>query len=307
MDTQILLKRLSLIKYLYAQGTALSNQPELIAFPSILLFHDSIEMFLKLASLERNVKSDKFSFIEYWVAIPELTLKASMDSFNKLRVNLKHHGLLPSKLDLETARVNVTDFFKQNTPIIFNLAFEDISLLDLITFENTKALLIKAQEHLKKNEFSESVQESTKAFYELLYDYTKSKLHHQSGDKFNFTKQVKFNKWGDYNGEIKRVFDDFTNDVNSNFESLNEVLEILSLGIDYKKYTKFKILTPITIRMYNGKYHMQIFGERIWNIENCLFLIDFVLESAIKIQEFDYDVNSVHLGDGLPTIYVKRS
>jgi hypothetical protein len=65
IDKEILIKRLSIVKLLYKTGLEQSKQSESISFFSILTFHDSIEMFLKLASEHKGVKSDKFSFIEY--------------------------------------------------------------------------------------------------------------------------------------------------------------------------------------------------------------------------------------------------
>lgn len=292
MNKDLLLKRLTLIKYLYLQGLEISKQPESIAFSSILLFHDSIEMFLKLASTYKNKKSDKLQFIQYWDTIPELTLKASMETFNKLRVNLKHHGILPSQVDLETSRVNTTDFFNQNTLLIFNISFDEVNLFNLIIYKNTKTCLIKAQEHLEKNNYNDSVEEATKAFYELLHDYKKSKSNFNSYNRFEFTEHIYFDSWGELK-DISGPINDMTNKINENFKSINEALEIISFGINYKKYTKFKNLTPVAHRFDSNNYHMEVMGDRVWNKENCQFLINFVLESTIQIQEFDYDINSI--------------
>jgi hypothetical protein len=292
MDKEILLKRLSLIKYLYKQGVEISNRPETIAFHSILLFHDSVEMFLKLAATYKNMRSDKFSFMEYWIQIPELTLKASMDSFNKLRVNLKHHGQIPSKVDLETSRVNTTDFFHQNTQLIFGVDFSQITIFDLVIYSNVKQYLINAQTLLEANKFSDSVEEVTKAFYELIDDYKESKSDYRH-NQFEFTKHIRFDRWGELK-PISKPIEEMARDINDNFKTLNQALEIIALGIDYRKFTKFKMLTPIVHRFDSGEYHMEIWGEKIWDKDNCQFLIDFVLESAIKMQEFDYNIDSVH-------------
>lgn len=85
MKKEILIKRLSIIKLLYHIGYEQSKQSESIAFYSILSFHDSIEMFLKLACELKNIQADKLSFIEYWDKLPNLTLKEEMRAFNARR------------------------------------------------------------------------------------------------------------------------------------------------------------------------------------------------------------------------------
>ena len=90
LSKELIIKRLSLIKYLYKIGLDQSYQSETIGAFSVLSFHDSIEMFLKLYAEHRNEKSDKFDFMTYWETFPELTLKESMRNLNERRKNIKH-------------------------------------------------------------------------------------------------------------------------------------------------------------------------------------------------------------------------
>lgn len=132
LNQEIILRRLALIKQLYKIGLEQSYQVDTIASFSILSFHDSIEMFLKLVAENLDLKADKYNFIDYWENIANLTLKESMRNINARRVNIKHKGLLPSKIDIEISRVNTTDFFEQNVKLQFDIEFNDISLLTLI-------------------------------------------------------------------------------------------------------------------------------------------------------------------------------
>ena len=79
--------------------------------------------------------------------------------------------------------------------------------------------------------------------------------------------------------------------IDKNFSQIKNVLEVISLGLDYRKYTKFKILTPSVYKVSGGNYHFltSVRGENRSN-ENCQFLIDFVLECGLKLQEFDYEI-----------------
>jgi hypothetical protein len=70
---------------------------------------------------------------------------------------------------------------------------------------------------------------------------------------------------------------------------MEQALSMVALGIDYRKYAKFKILTPVCTRLPGGKYVLQLTGQKIWSRENCEFLINFVLECALRLQEFDFN------------------
>lgn len=291
IDKGLLIKRLSIVKLLYKIGLEQSKQTESISFFSILSFHDSVEMFLKLAAEHKEIKSDKFSFIEYWDNMPHLTLKESMRNLNARRVNLKHKGLIPAKIEIETSRVNTTDFFEQNTKATFDIEFSEISLFELIKFVKARELLILSQQYLSKSEINHCVENVTKSFYELLVEYKENKrLWGKS--HFSFFDSIRsgsYNSMNERNHGTDRRLEKVVEQVNKNFEQIEKALEVISLGLDYRKFAKFKMLTPIVHRLSGGNYHMQLMGKKNWSVENCQFLIDFVLECALKLQEFDFD------------------
>lgn len=209
IDKDLLLKRLSIIKLLYKIGLEQSKQSESISFFSILSFHDSIEMFLKLRAEHKEIKSEKFSFMDYWDSIPELTMKESMKNLNARRVNLKHKGLIPAKIEVETSRVDTGAFFEQNTKSTFDIDFSEISLLELIKFPETKKLLILSQEFLDQEEFEKSVEKVTKGFNELLIEFKENKKKKGHKTDFDFIETISFNKYNSNNepnkGTDKRV------------------------------------------------------------------------------------------------------
>jgi hypothetical protein len=304
MNTEQIIQRLTIVKYLYKIGVEQSYQSEAISFFSILSFHDCIDMYLNLAAekigIERK-KGEKIFFINYWDKIPSLTLRESMSKLNDRRNNLKHKGLIPAKIDIEISRVNTADFFEQNTPVIFGLNFNEVSLFSLIKFESSKSYLQKAQENLDSNKTKECIEEVTKAFHELLYEYKENKRGYgrEYNTHFNFIDQIRFST-SRYNssderiaGEVDRKLAEVVKQINSNFGYVNKAMEVISLGVDYKKYAKFQILTPNAYRFTDGRYRMEIVGEKNWTKENCQFLIDFVVESAFKLQEFDFDYESL--------------
>ena len=299
LNPELIIKRLSLIKYLYKQGIEQSYQTETIAAFSILNLHDSIEMFLKLVAENKNIKSDKFSFIEYWSKIEGLTLKESMSNLNARRVNIKHKGLLPSKSDIEISRVNTTDFFEQNTKKFFDIDFYKISLLDLISYVSVREHLEKSQDFLDKGNFEDSIKNSSIAFEELISTYEKSKSSWFHNSPFFFGKSLSFlssyniGLGRDLGGTQGRKIDEFIDNVKDSLEDIQKAVKILSLGIDYKKYSKFKLLTPNIRKTIDGEYVLEIWRKKKWTKNNCQFCIDFVFDCSQKLQEFDFDINEL--------------
>jgi hypothetical protein len=125
MPSEPVLRRLAFIRYLYRLGVEQSNAPEALAPAAVLTFHDSIELFFQLASEVLNAGGSDLPFMKYFDALDDklkprtLGQRHSVQRMNKARVAIKHHGTMPSRADVEVFRVNVADFFAENTPLVF--------------------------------------------------------------------------------------------------------------------------------------------------------------------------------------------
>lgn len=293
LNKEIIIKRLALIKLLYNNGMEQSKQPEPMNSFYVLSFHDSVEMFLKLLTEHLNVQSDKLSFIEYWDKVPTLTLKESFKKLNSVRVNVKHKGLLPSNSDIEFIRVTTTEFFNQNTIAFFNLEFADVSLVDLVVYESVRKYLLLAQSCLNAKKFEDSIANSSKAFNELIHVYETSKTL-SFGSPFFFGKGSSFLGSGNY-GRGTRKDKAALDKVFKSINTLSEALKLVALGIDYKKFVKFKLLTPIATRMQGGEIVLQLTNvyDKKWTQENCNYCLLFVVESALMFQNFDFEMSEI--------------
>ena len=175
------LQRLALIRYLYKTGVEQSNQPEPLNAISLLSFHDAVELFFQLSKAHLSVGTTDNAFMEYWDIINsklgpnKITQKEPMRRLNKARTQLKHHGISPSKLDIETFRATTANFFNENTPIIFGVGFDSVSMIELVTYEDTKSRLSTAQNLIQRNKIGEALQEIALAFAYLIHDYEQRK------------------------------------------------------------------------------------------------------------------------------------
>lgn len=298
LNKEIIIKRLALIKQLYKIGVEQSKQVESIASFSLLSFHDSIEMFFLLIAEKENIKTDGLSFMDYWNKFPNLTLRESIRALKDRRVNIKHKGLLPSKSDIEISRINANDFFKQNTPIFFDIDFDEIALYTLIEDKNLRKYLEEAQKALDDKKYQIVIEKTSVAFNELLFIYEENKTNDYESP-FHLGKDMRFSS--SFTEEIrdKPKLVDFVKRTSDSLNKIQKRLKIISFGIDYKKYIKFDLLTPVVSKTLGGEYVLEMFGKKIWSKENCQYCIDFVTDCCLKLQEFNFDIQEIEEELGL--------
>ena len=296
LDKKIIANRLAKIKYLYKIGIEQSMQEGTFAGFSILSFHDCAEMFLLLVAENHGDKiDDNMSFMTFWEKYPELTLKESMRKLKDRRVNIKHKGLFPSMMDVEESRVTITQFFRENTKSIFKLDFDTLSLADLIEYSNTKKYVQDAESALSQGHTYDCLVNARVGFEELLSSYESNKRQWRDsifyvGEKVgkDYRNLVSNNKDG------LRWFEQVTKTTNA----VRNILKVTALGIDYKKYALFDFITPNVVEtcgIGEDKYAKEpkenFESTRTITPQDCHFCINFVIDSALKLQEFDFSIS----------------
>lgn len=293
MKKETIVSRLAFIKYLYDLGIQKSKEPEPFCWVSILNFHDVVELFLELAAEELGVtkRSKDLRFNEYWKDINPLLLKGGkkelsqriqMDKLNDVRVAFKHHGVPPSKTAVEDARVNVVNFLEENTATVFGMTFSDISLIDIIDCESCRESLDAANKFLKEGKNDDALDKIALAFEELIDDYTTRKRDSWGHSPFFFGQDLTFIHNGLDSPEVVETV-----------KSLQRAMRVMSLGIDYRKYSHFRLITSrAVLRFIGGKYEVQRMSRTTEppTREDIDFCIDFVIESSVTLKEFDFEV-----------------
>jgi hypothetical protein len=292
------IRRLAFIKYLYRVAYEQSQRPEPICGASVLTFHDAMELFLQLASECFDAGKERPSIIEYWdllsPKLPEggLTQKEPVRRLNRARVALKHHGNLPSKSDIEAFRATATNFFEENTRIIWDIEFNDVSLVELVKCEAANSNLREAEKLLQQEKIEESLGRAAIAFRLIMDEYESTKKGEFGFSPFFFGEDFTFTNsffMGLHNDRLSK----FVDQVIGTIEELRDALKILSLGIDYRRYVKFRLLTPELQRGADGNYEIREIrssAKRVPSGEDARFCIDYVIESAIVLQEFDFEI-----------------
>lgn len=298
-------KRLAFIKYLYQTAVSQSKAPAPLSCASLLTMHDAVELFLQLASEHLNTGAAHPGFMDYWDILnrkldpKELEQKESMRRLNKARVALKHHGTFPSDLDIESFRASTTSFFQDNTLLVFAVALDDISLIEFVNPESSRQKLKETQDQIQNGDTLAALDNIALAFTEMIADYEDRKRTQFHSSPFYFGRNMTFlssfhmRLHGGSLSSPERKLGDFVDNVKESIEAMQDAIKMLALGIDYRKYSKFKQLTPHLTRVMSGDWviHRRFEESEKPSQEDARFCIDFVIESALALAEFDYTVS----------------
>ena len=279
---EIVAKRLAVIRHLFEKGKSLSLEGEPINGLCLLPFHDSVEMFMKLCADENGIKINRDTkFADYFELLPTLQDKTQMMSLNVRRVSLKHHGQMPSSLDVEMTRVNVIDFFAHNTPCFFGCNLEDVSLEVLIPFPKVREYLQTYHDFIDKGNYSDAQGQCQIAFRVLMIDY-----HNKYDRTFDFkagpTSELEYLR----SPNLEKNTDDYLETLKEAVYGLNEAISVMSLGINYYRYREFIALGPQIYRSFNYEESFQYFigNSSMYNEETAKACYDFVVETALQLQ-----------------------
>lgn len=248
------------------------------------------------------------NFMDYWDAFlrlstpVSLTEKPTMDALNRARGNFKHYGTAPSATNIEGFRANTVRFLTDNTQIVFGFAFTDISLVELVTYTRTKTSLTEAEILMKSGSFKESLEKSALAYAQLVTDYENNKRDRFGRTPFFFgdmrfvrdihLPSVSRSGLPDIRipeSRFDRELNIFIDKTKDAVESINDALKTLALGIDFRMFLKFRLITPNVHPAGGGTFAAPYWPEvRTQTREEADFAVNFVVESAINLQENDW-------------------
>ncbi len=276
LNTQTIRTRLAFIRYLFRRALEQSRQPYPGQAVSVLTFHDAVELFLHLAFEHAGLtgKTD-VKFLEYWGrladASPPLNLsgKTSMDKLNRARVSLKHYGMPPSPGDVEGFRGSVTSFFEDNCTRVFGVDFERVSMVDLVRSDQVRPHLAATEDAIATGDGVRAMNELALAFAKLVDE------HEIIGPPPDVVPD------GSIRGTPAGLFWN-----SGEIEKLRAVVSVVALGLDFRRWVRFRRLVPMAVRVSVGETH---YGNLEWSgpapvLTDCQESFDFVIESALKLE-----------------------
>ncbi|MFH8475729.1 hypothetical protein [Streptomyces sp. NPDC018000] len=292
--SQQTIQRLAFVRFLHEQGTAQSAQPEPMSAAAILSFQDAVEHFLLVSADHLGVNlPSSMQFMQYWERLqPKLPTgqvlpsKQALSRVNKLRVDLKHHGSIPSSHAIAQARADVTTFFTDATQMIFNVDFKTVDMVDLVAQPTINRLLHEAQTHFDADDKVFAMGGLAIAFQELLRHYTDRRIEGFGRPPFSFGNRLRFFQ-PDKDQQGSAVSRQLTALTTTTME-LQEALQVIALGIDYARYAHFNVMVPAVDKYEDGSIVLAVTDmDMATTADDYQQARLFVIESALQAARTD--------------------
>lgn len=187
---------------------------------------------------------------------------------------------------------------------MFGIEFTSVSLVDLVWNEEVRAKLGDAQQAVEQGDVPGSLAASAVAFEILVGDYELRKQGEFGRSPFFFGPDMTFLSsfhmglgQGHPRDPTERRLAEFVDKVKSSLDAIREAVKLLSFGLDYRRYVRFRMLTPHVFRTINNPEYQTAdvpSGTRGPTATDAEFCIDFIIESALRLQEFDFSIESPH-------------
>lgn len=300
---EVMIRGLAFVRYLYTLGLQQSQQAGLAGAVSILTFHDAVEMLLVLGLQhhDRYSTGRQYRFHDYWTELAQaqvyVTQKGTMEALNRARVGVKHHAIPPDRSIIDAARVHVRDFFTENAPIIFGVNFEEVTLSSLVTSSSqARTHLESAEHHMAEGNCDEAMGEIAYALHRLLNAHearVRQTTWARGGKRALRLDTVLLPRalllpgsLGAAGVLVEQHLARFAKDVADHIRELQLALRILGLGLDFGRWQRFMTLTPAVIDLQPGQLNRtEWHGETPPTLGECRFCYDFVIDSALRLQE----------------------
>ncbi|MEU7870927.1 hypothetical protein [Dactylosporangium sp. NPDC049140] len=253
------MKRLAFIRLLFARGVDDSKLPEPLAFTAVLPLHDAVELFLILAGEHLGASlDDRIQFMKYWTELHpnklqngvDLSGKVAMDRLNRLRNGFKHAGTMPGIAAIEQARADVANFFEDNTPRVFGISFAGIDMADLVPQPDVRAKIRRARRIFTDGDvlYAAGLMSAT---FQLLTSNQTFVFGHTIGREAALESHVKdaFRSRAETGNRSRGDIGKIAKSIGSTHEAvrqLQDAAKVMSLGIDFRLYRRFKALTPFS-------------------------------------------------------------
>ena len=211
-----------------------------------------------------------------------------MQKFNKVRVNLKHYGVEPAEREIEAGRAAVVGLLTDEASDLFGVEFDQVSLASFVRSEEGRKLLDSAEARWSGGEFLEALADVSEAFDAVIKDYTERKLIGARRSVFENASDMTF-----LSPFFRRVEQgrqkDFEDAVIKSLQSLDHAVMLVGLGVDMRRYGRFRTTVPGVRRFMNGGRSVYARHEDEPTPEDFSFCRDFVISTALHLAAFDYD------------------
>jgi len=261
------MRRLAFIKYLQSVAAQQSRQRPPMCAAAILTFHDAVELFLVLAAEFHDPPNlpKRPDFDAYWERLTDvlprrLETQRAMRALNSTRVNLKHKGIPPATDAIAGFRASVAEFFAANTPLVFGIDFENISMIDLVANASARESLHGAEQLMRSGKAREASNALSDAFGAVV---------HKAQDDLRIDIRRMSQSWHTAQYQLNDyVPEDTQRYVTAAVGELQSQFAFLALGLDFREFARFRGLMPSALSAHDFQW-----------------ALDFIVETALVVQQ----------------------
>jgi hypothetical protein len=131
-------------------------------FAGVNLLQDAVETFLWAAATHKGASGrDRSEIHQLFDAVNEalspraLPFRHAITQLNRLRINSKHYGIHPDRKEAQRLSVNIAEFLRESTNLVFDLDFWTVSLIHLLSDDgrHVKYWLLRAEKEFRNRSF----------------------------------------------------------------------------------------------------------------------------------------------------------
>jgi hypothetical protein len=284
-------KKLILAKQLYRRAFrhATTLHSKLDGLLAVVIFDLAIETVLKgvVASLTtQKTPTDSFAGLiqqaEHLMGekqLGNLLDKAHINYVHEIRNGVQHKASYPNDSDLGDCRTYARDFLYGITRQIWDVEFDELSMVDLIRHDGVSNLMSKAESALDRGDTIEAAKHAAHGL-QVALDQTSVVV---AGRHSPMTRAIIVEEAFKKTKSDTRLF--------RSILRLRDTVLYNSLGMDYALFLRFRALVGKPIFTIDGKVHFPTMREAI-EPEEAAFVVAYAIDTVVQIEEIVGDLNS---------------
>lgn len=308
-----IMKRLGYIRVLHQQAMAQSYAPVPLNFSAVLALHDVMEYFFVVAVAHLSNKEGidlkrPFSDNAGKLIAPDGKPLSSLDAVRRVshdRNGFKHNGSIPGPEQVEHARRDVRMFLEGNCQRIFGIAFAEISLLHIVPQDAVRGHLQAGREAADRDDIKAGMAELALAFYKLMDDWGRDKYlpgtsfrteRFDLGRSYPRRRRIDYmqssdSKVRDGVGRLAAGLQKEFEEIDKRMETIRHAQRLQIAEINMAAYARFAMIVPDISESMGGRLEpVDRAGQFHYTAENYDFCETFVVESALRIGQYDFEM-----------------
>ncbi|MFX3544896.1 hypothetical protein [Ralstonia mannitolilytica] len=284
------LSQVVLCRGLYGEAESyLAKDGDMYVGMAVSIAQDAVELFLRAVMKDRPVAGKKIpddfvGCMDYIDSVApqdsnqHVPFRAKLIELNKARVNFKHYGLIPNRTDARRLLGYVADFFEDASARFFNIRFSDVSASDLLTSEDVRERLKKAEQALRDGDLEQSMGYSAEAVDVAMMALIRplNRRSHMGSLGFGMGGADVFGR---------RFVDDLERHIYGVAANSERMAVMLALSVNLTDLVRFERVVPIVLRMVGGSYTWQRMNDATGlTAADATFAVNFATKFALSAQ-----------------------